>query len=337
MDCRTTVAWAILLSCAVVGCKTQVMDLPGGSRSVTLTNDKPPDLSQIRKAPTRKDPPLATLIKWGDLNAGEAMSPDVAPAKQQKLRDDARQAYQRALALDPKCAEAYQGLARLCVAVQDFPNASEYYRKALDIAPKNPGLWYELGMSKNNEKDWDAALESLGQAVQLDPMNRDYLNVLAVLLTRVGRVQEGLECFVRACGEAMGNYRLARTLQHLQQPELSRQYLEAALEKDPNLDVAQAMWDELNRPPAQPIQQTSYHQSTMPTAPTVEESSETTAFDPPVDPPPASEPTPQTPRVILLNPPEQNAPEPDTQSRSQTIVVPPPPTINLRYETPSDK
>lgn len=337
MECRKTVGLALALGLGALGCQKQLVDLPGGSRSyLSMSTDKMPDPSQIRKAPTRKDPPLAAVIEWANLNAGEAMSPDIAPARQAKLREDARQAYQRAMTLDPKCVEAYQGLARLYASMQDFPAASENYRKALELSPKNPTLWYEMGLSKNSEKDWDGALECMGKAAQLDPGNRDYLNTLAVLLTRVGRVTEALDCFVRGAGEAVGHYRLARTLQRLQQPELSRQYLEAALQKDPNLEVAQTMWQELNNSASQPIQQTSYHESSVPAQPASGTAAAATAtIDPPADLPAANEATPQAPRVILLNQPEPSAPEPDGQSPSQTIVVPPPPTINLRYETPS--
>ena len=107
-------------------------------------------------------------------------------------------------------------------------------------------------------------MECLDQAVRLDPENREYLNTLGVVLARIGRYSESLDCFIRTSSDALGHYKLARTLQHLQQPELSRQHLELALQMDPNLATAQTMMSELNGPASQPIQRTSYQETSTP-------------------------------------------------------------------------
>ncbi len=153
--------------------------------------------------------------------------------------------------------------------------------------------------------------------MQFDPDNRDCLNTLGIVLAETGRLEESLGCFVRASGEAMGNYRLARTLQHLNQPELSQQYLAVALQKDPSLATAQAMWSETPASPNPPIQRTAYQDASVPLAPAA-----SAAPTPPVA---ADSPLPQ---IINLGS-DENRPA------LRSILVPPPPGVNLNYDPPA--
>jgi tetratricopeptide (TPR) repeat protein len=299
--------------------------------------EKPPDPSQIKKISSlpKKDPPAMVVVKLADFKAGEAFAADIPPDRQQGMRDEAREDYQRALKIDPKCLPAHQGLARLYMAMEDYGRAAETYQKALQIAPKSGPLWYELGRCHNYQKNRGQALECLNRAVQLEPENRDYLNTLGVLLAQVGRYPESLGCFVRSSGDALGHYRLARTLQHLQQPELSRQYLELALQRNPNLAMAQAMRTEMDgppnlpsppnpsMPPSQTIQRTSYQEPSAPAEPAA----------PPVG---VSETAAPLPQIINLNPSATNTAETvEEPSGEPAFVLPPPPTIDPHYDAPA--
>jgi tetratricopeptide (TPR) repeat protein len=197
--------------------------------------------------------------------------------------------------------------SRPCAAAQEHARAVETYQKALQIAPQNAALWYELGMCHNYQRHWGPALECLDKATQLDPGNRSYMNTMGVVLAESGRPDAGLSCFVRANGEAMGCYRLAQTLQRLQQPELSRRYLELALQKDPNLATTLTMQSAPSS--STPIQRTSYEAASVPPAQMAQ-------------PMPAAAPSP---RVVHLDAVEGNRPAP------QPITVPPPPPVNLHY------
>jgi Tfp pilus assembly protein PilF len=343
MDCRTTLGLALCLLGGAAGCQHQVVSGldPVHSPMPLQAGEKPPDPSQIKKlsALPKKDPPALVVVKLADFKAGEAFSADIPPDRQQRMRDEARDDYQRALKIDPKCLPAHQGLARLYMAMEDYGRAAETYQKALEVAPKVAPLWYELGRCLNYQKNRGQALECLNRAVQLEPENRDYLNTLGVLLAQVGRYQESLDCFVRSSGDSLGHYRLARTLQHLQQPELSRQYLEVALQKNPNLAMAQAMRTEMDgptnspnpaslvsplSPPSQTIQRTSYQEPSVPAEP---------AAAPVVVAPPADTPLPQ---IINLNSSGTNAAEKvEEPTGEQTFVLPPPP-IDAHYDAPAD-
>lgn len=329
MDCRGVVGFGLCLLVAS-GCQHQVTALsPAGAASAPMPKpEAPPPPGSIRKASSQppKELPPAVLVSFGDFKAGEAFTPDIPPARQQYIRDAARQDYEQALKADPKNVPAYQGLAHLCTAMHNHERAIETYQIALKIAPNSAPLWYELGMSHNYQKNVGAALDCLGRAAQLDPVNRDYSNALGIVLAEAGRYHESLNCFVRANGQAMGNLRLAQTLQHLQQPELSRQFLAVALQKDPKLATT-LRGGEAMQPPT--VQQTAYQDANAPPPPAApaEQAS-------PPTPAPTPEPAPSAtpaPRVIRLDSAEAE----NQTTAPQPILVPTPPAIGAPDPEPT--
>jgi hypothetical protein len=282
----------------------------------------------IRKASTAppKELPAPVLVSWGDFKAGEALAPDLSPARRQEIRDAARQDYEQALKADPKNVPAYQGLARLYAAMHNYDRAIETYQVALKIAPSSAPLWYELGMSHNYQKNWGPALDCLGKAAQLDSTNRYYSNALGIVLAEAGRYNESLNCFVRANGQAVGNMRLAQTLQRLQQPELSRQYMEVALQKDPNLATMQRTDGEAAQSPT--LQRTAYQEASVPPA----QSPSVPPPAPPMPPPAPEPPTDAQPAPQVIRP---DAVESENQTGSQPILVPTPPSTSPQNPEPN--
>jgi hypothetical protein len=328
MDGRGALRLSVFLLVVSAGCQHQVMTVP--SPGPQSTADKPPpptDRSQIKPASTKSKPlPPQVWVSSGDFKAGEASAPDTPPDRQQQIRELARADYEQALKLDPKCVPAYRGLARLYTAMRDIPLAVETYHKALQITPNNAPLWYELGMCHNYQKNWGSALDCLNRAMQLDPHNRSYVNAMGVVLAESGRYEESLNCFIRSNGEALGHYRLAQTLQRLQQPELSRRYLEAAVQKDPNLGTtalaARHGGKETPNQAPPPIQQTAYqapNASPAPAAPAVT----------PQETPPA------TPAAAPQQEAAPAAPAAESQPAQQQVILPPPPAVNVQYEQPN--
>jgi tetratricopeptide (TPR) repeat protein len=275
--------WMVLLIAA--GCQHQASTVPNAGPQPT----KPIDPAQIKKANGKpKDLPPQVVTTSADFKAGEAAYPERPPEEARQIREQARQDYEKALKVNPKYVPAYQGLARLYNAMNERERAVETYQKALQIDPKNAPLWYELALCHKSDKNWNAALECIHRAQKLDPPNRTYINAMGVVLALAGRYDESLSCFVRTSGgEALGCYRLAQTLDRLQQPGLSRFYLETALRKDPNLAE--------NMNPA--VEQTAYQSPAAP-PPSVPA------------PPPAAAPQP---KVVTPTP------------RPQSIPLPPPP------------
>jgi tetratricopeptide (TPR) repeat protein len=243
-------------------------------------------------------------VAAGELYAREATANPPSSAIREQLADQARKAYQQALSIDPKHLPAYRALARLYVDLDDQVHAVATFKKALALFPEDGSLWFDLGMCHARKKEWAPALEALGKAADKEPENRRIVNTLGYALARAGRYPESLACFTRVNSEAQAHFMLAQMLEHLGQPDLSRQQLRLALQKDPQLEAAQALLAKLDGQAAEPIQQTVYTTDAKPIEP---------------DPMPA----PQTPPAV----------EPNSQPEAPADpsgLVPPPPKSSIR-------
>jgi hypothetical protein len=327
MEGRGALRLGVCLLIAAAGCQHQEWTVPNSSPGSSAgTAPAIPAPGQVKKSPAKsKELPPPVWVANGDFKVAEAFHPKTEPDRRQAICELARADYEKALKADPKCVPAYQGLARLYSGMHDLPLAIETYQKALKLAPKNASLWYELGLCHNYRKDWGPALECLDRATQLDPGNRSYGNAKGVVLAAAGRYDDSLNCFVRSNGEAMGYYRLAQTLQHLQQGELSRRYLEAAVQKDPSLVSEMVMRSNsanvASEGPPQ-VQQTAYE------APSVPQAQAAPYPGPRVISVSQSHTTPdRAPQAISVN-----GPDSANQPPQRPVVLPPPPAINGEFD-----
>jgi hypothetical protein len=128
-------------------------------------------------------------------------------------------------------------------------------------------------------KEWPAALESFGQAVQLDPDNKQYQKTYGFALARAGRSEEAYAALAHCMGEAEAHTNVARMLKHLQQRDACQWHLQLALRANPGYAPARDLLAELNGPPpvaaAQParpeepagaVQQVRYEEPAAPPA-----------------------------------------------------------------------
>ena len=232
-------------------------------------------------------------MAFGDWAASEANAPDLSDTVRQAKREKARRAYQQALAIDPQYLPAYESLASLYNDLKDHSHAVAIYRKAAQMFPNEPRVFYELGKCYGGVKEWEPAIQCLAHAVELDPENRQYVDTLGWMQARVGLFDDSLATFRKVHDAAEAHYRLALMLEHLNRPELCKQQLLAALEKDPHQERAKALLAKMQESqPAAPIQPAVFTESTKPQLADV--------------PPPAAPPVPASRgRVIILPPPPQ--------------------------------
>lgn len=219
-----------------------------------------PEGAVIKKEAERpkRDPKASTCVAYADFRVAEANAPDQSAQTRDNMREQARKAYLQALEADPKNLKAYQGLAKLQSAAGDHEQAIASLNKALKHHPQEASLWYELGVAHSRKKDWQPTLEAFKKAVDLDPQNRNYVNMYGFALARAGRYDESLACFARLNGEAKAHYNLARMLHHMEQRDLCKQHLQLALQKDPTLEPARRLLNQLDAPTANetPLSQT---------------------------------------------------------------------------------
>jgi tetratricopeptide (TPR) repeat protein len=296
MDCRRKL-WLGLALLGGAGCSHTADKTPQ-----QMAGLPPPDAVIKKEEPLpAKTPKAVSCVAAGDFYVGEAAQRDAEPVKQEQLRDQARKAYQQALALDPKHLPAYRGLANLYVMMGMPDKAVEVLGKAVKKFPKDASVWYDMGMVQGRRKDWPRALEALARATELDPDNRPYASTFGFTLARAGRYDEAVACFTKLYGEARAYYNVARMLEHLKQPELCRRYALRALELGPTLTAAAELLARLDGPPRpapgrpQPVQPAAYTDAlNLPS-------------EPPPPPPPPSEADAAAPQP--LPPSVQPAPD----------------------------
>jgi tetratricopeptide (TPR) repeat protein len=238
MACRKTLVLAMGLLTGVGGC-TQPFTRPGVN---------PPPSAPGAEQATHK---ASTYQAFGDFRAAAGFASENSPAQQNQFREDAKQAYLKAIEIDPKYLPAYIALGRLLQGCDDHTGAIAVFERALQVNNQDPALWHELGTCQCRAKDWSASIESLRRACLLDPSNKPYSTALAFALARAGRYEESYAALRRLSPEAKAHYDLARMLRHLGQLDLARSHVLTALQKDPKQPGAKALLDDLNSKVAQ--------------------------------------------------------------------------------------
>jgi tetratricopeptide (TPR) repeat protein len=235
----------VAASCA--GCVTETKDVPPGQmgnlKGVTIKPEEP----------CTRTPQPHSLVAMGQFREEQAGNDKLGVAQQNALREEARKAYQRALEIDPKNVEAHLALANFYARQEDFDHAIAQYQRGLQANPKSTQLWSQEGVCYAHKKDYPHALQSLAKAHELDPENRDLAVNYGLLLAHLGRPQEAVPVLTKVMSKADANTFVARMLQHNNQPEQARQYVQAALREQPTHRLALAMQEQMNNPTRQQV------------------------------------------------------------------------------------
>lgn len=76
--------------------------------------------------------------------------------------------YHRVLEKDPNSVNSLKGIAYLYMNMKDFDKAREYYRKASDVDPNDPELYYSLGVISWTQAYKDAADAKSAAGMRVD-------------------------------------------------------------------------------------------------------------------------------------------------------------------------
>jgi len=150
-----------------------------------------------------------------------------------KKTDEARVAYERTIALDPKMSEAYLNLGILLLDKQEFAAAVPPLRKAVDLLPAQSHPRYLLAVALDRSGDHAGAAEAFEALLQLDPNDVTAINYLGWAALRNGRPAAAEARFWRAVEiqpkEPEGHKGLAESLDAQKKSEAAaayRDYLE---------------------------------------------------------------------------------------------------------------
>ncbi len=111
--------------------------------------------------------------------------------------EQARDAYRRALELNPHHADARINLGRLLHELGYLQAAETHYRLALAVRPADATAAYNLGVVLEDQQRYDEAIQAYERALGHDPALADAYYNLARLLEQSGRREEALR-YLRA-------------------------------------------------------------------------------------------------------------------------------------------
>lgn len=100
---------------------------------------------------------------------------------------EARDAYRRAVELDPRHADAHVNLGRLLHEVGEVAAAEVHYRIALDESPGHVTAAFDLGVALEDQARTEEAAAAYERVLAADPSHADAHFNLARLLEKAGR------------------------------------------------------------------------------------------------------------------------------------------------------
>lgn len=258
MDWRKSLWLSGGLVAAALGC------MRSETGALVPRNPPPPEVvtrpaEKLEKTTKPGKPHPETLVAMGNSRMEIALDPKRDVDHKQWAQLAARD-YQSALDLDPKYLPAHLGLAKALELSGDPDKAFAVYKKALKVAPKESGLWYELGMAQARAKNFPAALEALASAARLAPENPAVIKAYGFTLARAGRFDEGLTWLMKAMNESDAHLNLARMAQHLGQGELCSRHLQLAVQLNPQNEAALEYLTSLRTGRGGEIMQAGYEQ-----------------------------------------------------------------------------
>src|SRR5262249_46868734 len=112
--------------------------------------------------------------------------------------DEASQEYRKALKIDPRNASAHYGLAVVLDLQKNKDAAIAEYRRAIDLNPRKAIAYVALGLALLAQKEKDEALVQTLRAVKLAPRNADAHLALGVVQRHKNNAEEAKKEFEAA-------------------------------------------------------------------------------------------------------------------------------------------
>ena len=107
------------------------------------------------------------------------------------------EAFRRAVELAPDNPGAYVSLGSAYMRLNRQAEAARSFRKAIDLAPDDPTAHLGLGQAYKLSGDPDSAISELERALELDPENADAAYTLALVFLDLGDIEDEIDALTR--------------------------------------------------------------------------------------------------------------------------------------------
>lgn len=112
--------------------------------------------------------------------------------------DQALQDYKKAVDLDETRPESYNNLGTVYESLKKYDASIEAYSKAIALDPNYPKAWYGRGSTYLSKKQYDAAIQDLNKAIRINPSYAEAYANRANALLNLGKVNPAMDDFNRA-------------------------------------------------------------------------------------------------------------------------------------------
>jgi tetratricopeptide (TPR) repeat protein len=150
--------------------------------------------------------------------------------ERQGMIEEATDAYRKALELDPESASAHYNLGAALARTGQFAEAESHLRMALETNP-NTQTYSGLGFVLWQQDRDDEAIASLRTAIEMDPKNAAAYDALGTILAEQKRLEEAASVYrqlIRNQPSPAAHQKLAQILTDLGRTDEARRQLEMA-------------------------------------------------------------------------------------------------------------
>lgn len=146
------------------------------------------ELTALKSFPAQSVPRRATVEKEAEawFEKGLALEETGAPPEQ------AIEAYERSVELNPYAAGALVNLGTICYRKRKFAEAETYYRKAIEVDAQYPLAHFNLGNLYDEQGNSARAQEYYAEALRLNPNYADAHFNLALVAERKGEAMRAV-------------------------------------------------------------------------------------------------------------------------------------------------